>query len=179
MLRWLFRGIIWLLVPVIVPVLVSVYYLFYAMLKPVTSPEQNSDVAPHFDHLDLRNAMVLVMTLSVSYDTSASTNGITWLKRSCCTSFQLSWLKKFNGAIDDAISVTWCQWQYVSPGKYLFQIYVSDPRCERPTVADKWKCLWMSQDTCLALGLCIYKHISIVSEVIGINEGKCMPNRNM
>ena len=34
-------------------------------------------VAPHFDHLDLRNAVVPLVTPSAAHDTDASANGIT------------------------------------------------------------------------------------------------------
>ena len=37
------------------------------------------NVAPHFDFLHSRNAMMLLMMPSASQDTYASTNGITWL----------------------------------------------------------------------------------------------------
>ena len=43
----------------------------------------------------------------------ADANGITWPKSSCCTSFWLCWPKEYNGAIDDAVHITWshqCQW---------------------------------------------------------------------
>ena len=30
-------------------------------------------------------------------------------KRSCCTSFQLSWYKEYNGAIDDTLGITCCK----------------------------------------------------------------------
>ena len=38
---------------------------------------KNSHVAPHFNHLDLRNAMVPLMMLLASWYSSASTSGVT------------------------------------------------------------------------------------------------------
>ena len=40
---------------------------------------------PHFDYLDLRNAILLLMTLWGSCDTDACIKGITWPVKSCCT----------------------------------------------------------------------------------------------
>ena len=53
-------------------------------------PWSKSHVAPHFDHLDLRNAVVPLMTPQAPYDADANSNGTTLLKRSCCTSLQLA-----------------------------------------------------------------------------------------
>ena len=47
-------------------------------------------VAPHFDHLDLRIAVVPLMTLAALCYTDANSNGMIWPKKLCCTSFQLS-----------------------------------------------------------------------------------------
>ena len=41
-----------------------------------------SHIAPQFDHLTLRNAMVPMMMLSMSHDTDDSANGVTGPK--CC-----------------------------------------------------------------------------------------------
>ena len=60
-----------------------------------------------FDHLDLTNGVVPLMTLLASCDTDININDITLTKKLCCTSFWLSWLNKCNGAIDDVISTTW------------------------------------------------------------------------
>ena len=51
-------------------------------VMPVPAPmchRTKSHVAPHIEHLDLRNAMVPLMTLSASCDTDAA-NHITWQK---------------------------------------------------------------------------------------------------
>ena len=49
----------------------------HVMLMPVSMayPGQTSHVAPHFDYLDLRNAMVVLMMPSSSY--YANDNGVT------------------------------------------------------------------------------------------------------
>ena len=47
---------------------------------PMASHEQKSYVMPHFNHLDLRNAMVPLTIISALCDASASSNGITWPK---------------------------------------------------------------------------------------------------
>ena len=70
-----------------------------------------SHVASHFDHLDLRNAKSAIdaaiaimlywhghqwhhVTPVLMATCDASTNGITWWKKSICTSFQSSWHKE-------------------------------------------------------------------------------------
>ena len=67
----------------------------------------------HFDCVHLRNAMVQLMILSASHDSSSSVNGITWPTMSCCTSFQLFWPKEYKvplmtqSASHDANAITW------------------------------------------------------------------------
>ena len=46
-----------------------------------------SQVAPHFNHPDLRKAVITLMKPSLSCNAYASVNGITWPKRACCNSF--------------------------------------------------------------------------------------------
>ena len=60
-----------------------------------------------FDHLDLTDGMVPLMTLLETCDSDISINGFPWPKELCCTSFYLSWLNKCSGAINDAIHITW------------------------------------------------------------------------
>ena len=38
---------------------------------------------------------------------------VSWLKKSCCTSFQFSWCKKWNGYIENAIGIMWSEWMPV------------------------------------------------------------------
>ena len=66
------------------------------------------------DWIDLRNSMVSFTMLSASHDTDS--NDITWWKKSCCTSFQLSWPVDFNGATYNTIGITWhwCQWDHMT-----------------------------------------------------------------
>ena len=49
------------------------------ILMPVlmASHGQKSNLAPHFVHLDLRNAMVLLMMLYASHDADTNVKGIT------------------------------------------------------------------------------------------------------
>ena len=53
---------------------------------------QKSHVAPHFNHVDLRNAMMPFMTASASLDVIA--NGIPWPERLCMTSIWSCWSKE-------------------------------------------------------------------------------------
>ena len=47
------------------------------ILMPMASHEEKSHVAPHFDHLDLRNSMVPLKMLSASHDIGTIANGVT------------------------------------------------------------------------------------------------------
>ena len=47
------------------------------MLALMVSHDQVSRVAPHFDHLEPKNAMVPLMTLSSSCDADGSANSVT------------------------------------------------------------------------------------------------------
>ena len=78
-------------------------------LMPIPSHNQKSHDASPFDHLDLSNGMVPLITLLDSCDTDTNINDITWPKKLFCTSFWLSRLKQCIVAIDDAIGITWCQ----------------------------------------------------------------------
>ena len=55
--------------------------------------------------IDLRDAMVPLLTPFASHDTDVNTNGFTWPKRSCCTPFQLFYPKEYDGAIDDGVGI--------------------------------------------------------------------------
>ena len=117
MLRWLFRGIILLLVPVLVPVLASVSCAIYDALMSCDADgnditQSKSHIVPYFDHLDLRNAVLPLIRSSSLHDANASSNGIAWPRRSCYISFQLSWSKECIGAkrghlMLTPIPVTW------------------------------------------------------------------------
>ena len=83
MLRWLFRGFLLLFVSVLVPVLVPMSLVclwFHVMLMPKTSHDKKMLGCTFIDHLDLRNAIKLVLTSSASCDISGSVNGIIWPK---------------------------------------------------------------------------------------------------
>ena len=90
-------------VPVVVPVLASVSYAIEDAFRimAVTSHDQKCHLAPYFDHLDLRNTMVPLIT------SSAFQNGIAYPKRSGCIGFQSSWSKECNGDIEDGIGIKW------------------------------------------------------------------------
>ena len=81
----------------------------------VTWPKGHA--APHFDCLDVWNVVVPLTMLMASCD-AISANSIAWPEKSCCTSFQSSWPKKCNGAIDNSINITCClhqcQWQHMT-----------------------------------------------------------------
>ena len=84
-------------------------------MRPLASHDAEADwdsitwpkchIASLFDHLDLTNGMMPLMTLLESCDTDTSINGIISHKKLSCTSFWLFWL---NNAIDDANGIT--QW---------------------------------------------------------------------
>ena len=58
-----------------------------ASMSAITWPK--SHVVPHFDHLDIRNTMVVLTMLLMSHSVNASANGITCPEESCPT-FHLS-----------------------------------------------------------------------------------------
>ena len=76
------------------------------VLVPMVSLDQKSHATCHFDHLDCRNSIVLLTMPSTWHNADTNTNaigimlsqygahGITWHRESCCTSFQLSQLRK-------------------------------------------------------------------------------------
>ena len=78
----------------IILTLVMQWCFYWYVLMPVSvlmvSHDPKGHVPSHFSCLDLRNTMVLLVVPLASHDTDAGTSGITWLKRLCCTSFQLS-----------------------------------------------------------------------------------------
>ena len=61
---------------------------------------QTSHVANYFNHLNLRNSVVLLTMPLASCYTNASNNDITWPENSCSTSFLSSWPKEWIGATD-------------------------------------------------------------------------------
>ena len=108
------------------------------ILMPLTLHEQKGCV-PHFDHLDLTNAMVLHIILLPSCDSNTSSIDITWLKklwlgahftaivvtnvvtlpkRSCCTTIWASWPNECCGTISNAVGIMsqWhqCQWHHMT-----------------------------------------------------------------
>ena len=69
----------------------------------------NCHAAPHFDHLDVSNAMVPLTISFTSHDVDAGANCVTSPKKSYYMSFQSSWAKECIGVIDDTIGITWNQ----------------------------------------------------------------------
>ena len=65
---------------------------------------QQSNVGAQFNCLDLRNAMLPLMTPLASCNAIALTNGVIWhmTKESCCTLLQSSLPEECNGVTDDA-----------------------------------------------------------------------------
>ena len=68
---------------------------------------KKSSVAYCFSFLYLVNTSGLLPL--ASHDADISTNNVKWLIKSGCISFWLSWTDKCISAIDDTISVMWCQ----------------------------------------------------------------------
>ena len=85
----------------------SHWHHMMVMLVPVAWHAKKSCSSP-FNHLNITDGMVPLMTLLASCDTNRSINGISWLKGLCYTSFWWSSLNKCSCSIDDTISITWC-----------------------------------------------------------------------
>ena len=66
--------------------------------------------APDFDHLDLRNAMIPLMTPSALLEANTSGNGITWPRWSCLPYFNHPDLRNWCYAL--AIKWHWCWYQW-------------------------------------------------------------------
>ena len=114
MLKRIFSGIIWLLVTMVVPLVASVScaidnntigILNDGDANGITSVKCH--VAPHLDHLDIRNTKRPLMIPSASPDANASANGIIWWKRLCYTLFESSWCEECNGDTGGANGITW------------------------------------------------------------------------
>ena len=76
-------------------------------------------VAHCFNFLDLMNTVVLLTMVLSSHDDDDSAINVKLLEKSYCISFWSSWTKKYNGTIDDAISVMWFQHWYHMNKKHL------------------------------------------------------------
>ena len=107
MLRWLFRGNMPFCASVSTGAGISVMCHWHCIIWCwcYWHKMTKNNVASHFEHLDLRNAMMPLMTLSASHDANVNLNGITWPKRSCHTTLWLYF-------IDNAISIMWCKGWY-------------------------------------------------------------------
>ena len=78
---------------------------------PLVSIDYKCLVAPHFSCLDQRNVVVPLTMLLALCDTKTSASGITWPKKSYCTSFGSSGANKCTCVSYYAI-ITWCQCQH-------------------------------------------------------------------
>ena len=108
------------------------------------------DVASHFNHLDLTNGMVPLMTLLASCNSDTSISGITWSKMSCCTLFESSWPNECIHAIDNTIGITcyWCQSQQYQMTETVLLCLVSIIL----TLKTKW-CHWQCHQCHIMLAL--------------------------
>ena len=97
------------------------------MPGPFASHDQKSNVALHFDHLDLRNAIMPLILILAPCDTSA--NGNAWPEMSYCVSSQSAWPGECRGTNDDSISITWCWhwWQKMTKKVMLCHISIVVP----------------------------------------------------
>ena len=68
-------------------------------VMPMVSHNQTCHIASQYDYLDLRNAVVPLMTPLVPYDSSAGDIGVTWLQKHW-TPFQPSWPKEYHDTTD-------------------------------------------------------------------------------
>ena len=78
---------------------------YHMMPMPIASHYQKV----MFHHHDVKKAMMPFMTPSTSLDANPSANGITWPRRLCYTSFQLSWCKECN----TVTHLLWCYQHHV------------------------------------------------------------------
>ena len=78
------------------------------LMRSLALQDKKSNVASHFDHLDLTYGNGKLMTWLESSDTDISINGITWPRKLYYTLYQLSGPNEYNGAINNAIDITWC-----------------------------------------------------------------------
>ena len=93
----------------------EVVSLVMSLASHDTNASAKSHATPHFNCLELRNAVVPSTMPLISCDADGSTNGMTWEKESCCTSFWSFWPKECNGAIEKTIGIRWhqCEWHHM------------------------------------------------------------------
>ena len=83
---------------------------------------------------------------SASCNADTGTNGITWPRKSSYASFQLSWPKKCNSAIDDAVGIMWCWSQWCHKTKRH--------------VAYHFNCLYLKKQLCHLW--CCWHHVTLI-----------------
>ena len=98
-------------------------------------------IVSHFDHTDVTNAMMPLMTLLASSDTDTSINGITWLKVLCCILLQSYWPNKCNDVIGNAIGLMrcWCEYQHFQMTEKVMLPHFNHVKLAHKLT--KW-CLW-------------------------------------
>ena len=62
---------------------------------------------------------------SESCDCNTGAYGVTWPKMLCWSSFQSSWLRECNSAIDDTVCImrNWCQWHHMTKKSYSISFW--------------------------------------------------------
>ena len=82
-------------------------------LGPMASHDQKSHVTSYFGHLDLINAMVVLMMSLVSCNTNTGTNSITWPNKiaTCSDCFDLR-----NAVVPFMMPLVWCDIETGSSG---------------------------------------------------------------
>ena len=97
------------------------------LLMEMVLHDQKCHATSNFNHLDLKNTVVLFMMPLVSHDMKVSASGVKWHKRSYKAPFWSFWPKECIGAIDDDICVTWCwcQWHHMIKKAMLHLISIS------------------------------------------------------
>ena len=101
LLRWLFRDIMWLFVPVLILVLALVSCAIDNAIGVTWCWCQWHHITKKV-MLHLTWSMLPLVTSPASHDAKASANGITY-----CTPYWTCWPKECSGAIDNAIGLMW------------------------------------------------------------------------
>ena len=98
-------------------------------VAPVVSHYQKSHALPHFECLDLRNALVPFTIPLISGDVNASSSGLVWPKTGTLQFISISLPKQCIGAIDDTFGIMWsphqCKWNYITKKKSRYTAFLS------------------------------------------------------
>ena len=136
---------------------------------PMVSPNLTGHVTLHFDCLDKNLLLPFTMPLA-SYVVDADANGVTWPKKSHCTSFQSSWPEEFNDVIYNAISIPcywcWCQWCLVTQKSCCTSFQLSCPKKLNGVIYNSFGIMWHLISTILTWGIkchhlqCQWSHVT-------------------